>query len=251
MRGGFPWGGTITRPARRPTIATAAKSCAPGAGQKPGMESCPLGGLTGCRSSRCTGALRRDLRVDLVEQVVLPPVEPAGMEGLLEIEPVNVEVVHHLVKQRAQEGLPGHHPTARRRPHPHLDTRALAVFIGIETVQFAIVTARARLQHLHVDGGGGAQVGEQGARQSPRGPLHRGHFPTLQRRPQLAGRRRQRPDMPQRHLADGVAATVDALALGRQPIVVGKAPVRGSRHCPQCSRGDIAKRCPGSCGGRR
>ncbi len=74
------------------------------------------------------------------------------MEGLLEAELLVVEVVAHLVHERAQERAERDDLLALRRAHPHADARGQAPFLGlVEAVQFAVVVGRALRQHAHAD----------------------------------------------------------------------------------------------------
>src|SRR5712691_9683152 len=86
---------------------------------------------------------------ELVEKARLPSEEAFGVEGVAQLEALVVEVMTHLVEQRAQEGPELHHPAMASGAHPELDPRGAAAVPRVQAVQLAPARAGTRGQDLH------------------------------------------------------------------------------------------------------
>ena len=158
------------------------------------------------------------------------------MERLLELVHLVVEVVADLVNQRAQERAERDDLLPLRGAHPHGDARRDAALLGlVEAVQFAVVGRRALREHAHADRrhavAGGQRVGKPLAR-----ALAARAIVGLERARDRIDVRTRREARGQVEAFDRVARPVDALAGGREPVVVGEGHGNGPRAVAQRKR---------------
>src|SRR5688500_14777916 len=171
------------------------------------------GRILRARFGRSAPATRRSLggglgapAHELPEEARLALVEAVGMEGLLELQQLVVEVVADLVEEGTQEGAEGDDLLALRRAHPERDRGPHPLSCRVVVaVQLAPVMARAGGEHRDANRRQGELV-EQGVGQALAGPWGGVAVILAARGPHRVDQRAERRRVGQLHPLHAVAA---------------------------------------------